>query len=56
MNRFVAGRRLDRVSKISPDGTQAVHDVDLDVGDGEFAIPSGTAQQLEAAAKQAYGS
>jgi ABC-type phosphate/phosphonate transport system ATPase subunit len=36
----VAGVRLDRVSKTYPDGTQAVHDVDLDIGDGEFMATS----------------
>ena len=34
----------DKVSKVYPDGTQAVHDLDLDIGDGELMVlvgPSG---------------
>src|SRR5262245_50376507 len=40
----VASVTLDDVSKVYPDGTQAVFDLDLDVGDGEFMVlvgPSG---------------
>jgi multiple sugar transport system ATP-binding protein len=40
----VAEIAYDSVSKIYPDGTQAVHDLDLDIGDGELMVlvgPSG---------------
>jgi multiple sugar transport system ATP-binding protein len=40
----MAGIRLDHVSKIFPDGTRAVDDVDLEIADGEFMVlvgPSG---------------
>jgi multiple sugar transport system ATP-binding protein len=40
----VAGITLERVSKVYDDGTRAVQELDLDIGDGEFAVlvgPSG---------------
>ncbi|MFL5895248.1 MAG: ABC transporter ATP-binding protein [Thermoleophilaceae bacterium] len=40
----MAGVTFERVSKIYPDGTRAVSDVDLGIGDGEFMVlvgPSG---------------
>jgi multiple sugar transport system ATP-binding protein len=40
----VAEVTFDKVSKVYPDGTKAVSDVDLDIGDGEFMVlvgPSG---------------
>jgi multiple sugar transport system ATP-binding protein len=40
----VAEITYDKVSKVYPDGTQAVHDLDLDIGDGELMVlvgPSG---------------
>src|SRR3954463_1728200 len=35
---------LERLTKVYPDGTRAVHELDLDIGDGEFVVfvgPSG---------------
>jgi multiple sugar transport system ATP-binding protein len=40
----VAEITYDKVAKVYPDGTQAVHDLDLDIGDGELMVlvgPSG---------------
>ncbi|MFN2628272.1 MAG: ABC transporter ATP-binding protein [Gaiellaceae bacterium] len=40
----MAGIKLERLSKVYPDGTRAVTDLDLDVADGEFVVfvgPSG---------------
>jgi multiple sugar transport system ATP-binding protein len=40
----VAGVTFDRIGKVYPDGTRAVSDMDLEVGDGEFVVlvgPSG---------------
>jgi multiple sugar transport system ATP-binding protein len=41
----MAGLAFEGVSKVFPDGTTAVHDLDLEVGDGELMIlvgPSGS--------------
>ena len=40
----VAEITLERLTKVYPDGTEAVTDLDLEVGDGEFVVfvgPSG---------------
>ena len=40
----MAGVTFDRVSKIYPDGTRAVREIDLGIDDGEFMVlvgPSG---------------
>ena len=40
----MADVRLDHISKVYPDGTEAVVDLDLDIGDGELLVlvgPSG---------------
>ena len=40
----MAAVRFDRVAKVYPDGTRAVDDFDLEIGDGEFMVlvgPSG---------------
>jgi multiple sugar transport system ATP-binding protein len=40
----MAGVRFDKVSKVYPDGTRAVNEIDLDIADGEFMVlvgPSG---------------
>ena len=40
----MAGVTFDDVSKIYPDGTRAVNDIDLEINDGEFMVlvgPSG---------------
>ena len=42
--RVVAEIALEKLNKVYPDGTHAVRDLDLDIGDGEFAVlvgPSG---------------
>ena len=40
----MAGVTFDKVSKVYPDGTRAVNEIDLDIADGEFMVlvgPSG---------------
>ena len=40
----MAAIRLERVNKVYPGGVHAVHDVDLEIADGEFMVlvgPSG---------------